>query len=89
MLEPPFPNPFNPETKIQYQLAEAGPVEIMIYDLLGRKVRTLLDQDQAAGSYNLYWHGRDEAGVQTATGTYLIVLKTADGVRTQKAVMMR
>ncbi|MCK5149063.1 T9SS type A sorting domain-containing protein [bacterium] len=89
VLNPPFPNPFNPATKIGYTIAKSSPVEITIYDLLGRKVKTLIDQQQAAGSYNIYWHGRDEAGNQTATGTYVIVLKTLEGKKTQKVVMMR
>ncbi len=89
VLEPPFPNPFNPETRINYQLAESGPVEIVVYNLLGRKVRTLVDENQSAGSYNVYWHGDDAWGHKTATGTYLIVLKTAEGMRTQKVVMVR
>ncbi|MCK5148369.1 T9SS type A sorting domain-containing protein [bacterium] len=88
-LEPPYPNPFNPETKINYQLAEAGPVEITIYNLLGQKIRNLIDQDQSVGSYNLYWHGDDASGSKVATGTYLVVLKTQQGVRTQKVVMLR
>ncbi|NQT24027.1 T9SS type A sorting domain-containing protein, partial [candidate division KSB1 bacterium] len=89
VLDPPFPNPFNPQTKIYYQLSKSGPVEIAVFDLLGRKVRTLVDGFQSAGSYNIYWHGKDEAGMQTATGTYFITLKTVEGVRTQKVVMMR
>ncbi|MCK5148960.1 T9SS type A sorting domain-containing protein [bacterium] len=89
VLAPPFPNPFNPETKINYQLSEAGPMEIFIYDLLGRKVRTLVNEEQSAGSYNVYWHGDDVSGSKVATGTYLIVLKTVEGVRTQKVVMLR
>ncbi|MCK5148956.1 T9SS type A sorting domain-containing protein [bacterium] len=89
VLAPPFPNPFNPETKIGYTIAKSSPVEITVYDLLGRKVKTLIDQQQATGSYNIYWHGRDEAGMQAATGSYLIVLKTVEGVKTQKVVMVR
>ncbi|MCK5146251.1 choice-of-anchor D domain-containing protein [bacterium] len=88
-IEPPYPNPFNPETKINYQLAEAGPVEINVYDMLGRKVLTLVNEDQSAGSYNVYWHGDDASGSKVATGTYLVVLKTQQGVRTQKVVMLR
>ncbi|MCK5147939.1 T9SS type A sorting domain-containing protein [bacterium] len=89
VLEPPFPNPFNPETKIGYQLSKSSRIEIVIYNLLGRRVKTLVDRYQTAGSYNIYWHGRDEAGNQTSTGTYLIVLRTVEGVKTQKVVMIR
>ncbi|MCK5149067.1 T9SS type A sorting domain-containing protein [bacterium] len=89
VLEPPYPNPFNPQTKITYQLSDSGPVEIIVYDLLGRKVRTLVNEEQSPGSYNVYWHGNDASGRGTATGTYLIVLKTAEGIKTQKVVMLR
>ncbi|NQT26197.1 T9SS type A sorting domain-containing protein [candidate division KSB1 bacterium] len=88
-LDQPFPNPFNPQTKIGYHLSESGQVKITVYDLLGRKVKTLMDDFQGYGSYNFYWHGRDDAGNQMATGTYVIALQTADGVKTQKVLMMR
>ena len=89
VLEPPFPNPFNPETKIAYQLAESGPVEIVVYDLLGRRVHALVDEVQSAGSYTVYWQGNNRLGEKVATGTYVIVLKTAEGVLTRKVIMMR
>ena len=88
-LHPPFPNPFNPQTRIGYELAESGPVEMVVYDLLGRKVQSLVNQNQSVGSYNIYWQGNDRLGEKVATGTYLIVLKTEAGVRVQKAVMLR
>jgi len=88
-LEAPFPNPFNPQTKISYSLSESDHVEIAVFDILGRKVQTLFDDYQSAGSYNIYWHGEGENGNNMATGTYVIALQTADGVKTQKVVMMR
>ena len=89
MLDAPFPNPFNPRTRIRYHLSESGRVQVTVYDMLGRKVKTLMDDFQGYGSYNFYWNGRDDAGRQLATGTYVIALQTADGVKTQKVVMMR
>ncbi|MBN1550904.1 choice-of-anchor D domain-containing protein, partial [bacterium] len=86
---PAFPNPFNPQTKISYQLAESGRVEIAVYDLLGRKVSMLLNEEQRAGSYNIYWHGKDDAGRQTATGTYILQLIAGDVVKSQKVLLMR
>ena len=88
-MDPPFPNPFNPQTKIEYHLAEAGPVKIVVYDLLGREVRMLVDELQSPGSFHVYWQGNDRWGEKVATGMYLIVLKTADCVKTQKVMMMR
>jgi|GEM_PF-3479541 len=89
VLEPPFPNPFNPQTKVTYQLAKAGAVEIIVYDLLGRTVGQLVNENQSAGSYKVYWYGDDASGRKVATGTYLIVLKTIDRTKTQKVVMLR
>ncbi|NQT25298.1 T9SS type A sorting domain-containing protein [candidate division KSB1 bacterium] len=88
-LEPPFPNPFNPQTKISYQLAESGRVEIVVYDMLGRKVSTLLNMEQGAGSYNIYWHGKDDFGQQASTGTYILRLIAGEVVQSQKVLLMR
>ena len=88
-LEPPFPNPFNPQTKISYQLAESGLVNISVYDLLGRKVATLWNAEQQAGSYSIYWHGRDDSGRQASTGTYFLRLVAGDVVQSEKVLLMR
>ncbi|MBN2103813.1 T9SS type A sorting domain-containing protein [bacterium] len=88
VLDQPFPNPFNPQTKISYHLSKPGFVEINIFDLIGRKVETLTNENQQAGSYTLYWYGQDRAGNPMASGTYLIVLKTDSEIRKQKAVLM-
>ena len=67
-----YPNPFNPETSIRYNLPEAASVSVIIYDQLGRRVRTLLENVvQQAGYQNVLWDGRDAAGQQAATGIYL------------------
>ncbi|NQT26795.1 T9SS type A sorting domain-containing protein [candidate division KSB1 bacterium] len=84
-----YPNPFNPKTKISYQLAESGHVEIAVYDLIGRKVSTLLNAEQQAGSYNIYWHGNDDFGQQASTGTYILRLIAGDVVESQKVLLMR
>ncbi len=87
-LEPPFPNPFNPGTKIRYRLSDAGHVEVSVYDLMGRKLQTLLNGRQPAGSYNLYWHGRDDSGIRMPSGGYIIILKTAEQIQKQKVVLL-
>ena len=88
-LDPPFPNPFNPQTKIMYHLSNAGHVEINVFDLMGRKVKTLFNEYQSAGSYTLYWHGQDNTGNQMASGAYLIMLKTAEEVKNQKVILLQ
>ena len=69
------PNPFNPETAIGYSLAENGQVTLMVYDMLGQRVRTLVDEVQPAGEYEVRWDGRGEAGVQMASGLYFCRLQ--------------
>ena len=74
-LLPNYPNPFNPSTTIVYQLSAVGKVTLMIYDVNGRKVETLVDKIQSAGSYELNW----DADI-SAAGAYICVLKVDDKV---------
>jgi len=78
-LLPNFPNPFNPETWIPYQLAEPADVVIRIFDLHGRLIRTLEIGYQAAGLYTTrqraaYWNGKNEQGESVASGVYVVQL---------------
>ncbi|HPG40283.1 MAG TPA: FlgD immunoglobulin-like domain containing protein [bacterium] len=84
-----YPNPFNPVTNIHYKLAGETAVTIIIYDMLGRVVKTLLDQHQAAGEYDLVWNGRQDAGGQVSSGTYLIRMQSQLGTRTQKILLLQ
>jgi hypothetical protein len=65
-----FPNPFNPQTMIQYQLPEAGHVTVKIYNLFGQKVRTLVAGQREAGYHAEIWDGRDNFGRRAASGVY-------------------
>ena len=69
---PGFPNPFNPSTTIQYYSPGAGPLEIVVFDLVGRRVRTLLRQSVPAGPGSVRWDGRDEVGRDLPSGVYHI-----------------
>jgi hypothetical protein len=70
-----YPNPFNPQTHIDYGLAQSSRVVIQIYDLGGHLVQTLVDKDQAAGRYSATWNGRTANGQTVASGVYLIHMK--------------
>ena len=70
------PNPFNAVTRIQFQLQEGGPTSLIVYDLLGRRVRTLTDGERSAGSWSVVWDGRNDAGRTVGSGTYLYQLKS-------------
>ncbi|MEZ4651285.1 MAG: FlgD immunoglobulin-like domain containing protein [Candidatus Eisenbacteria bacterium] len=83
------PNPFNPHTSIRFQLANSGPAELAVFDVSGRKVRTLVKGNLDAGDHAVTWDGMDEAGRPLASGVYWTQL-TADG-RTfnKKATVLR
>jgi hypothetical protein len=75
-LQPNYPNPFNPTTQIRYQLPEPATVKLEIFNALGQKVRTLVnDVQQAAGFYVVAWDGRNEAGVMVTNGIYFYQMK--------------
>ena len=89
-----FPNPFNPETWIPYQLAKPAEVTLTIYDIRGRVVRTLRLGHQPAGMYRsrskaAYWDGRNYLGEKVATGIYFYTLKAGDYTATRKLLIRK
>lgn len=89
-LMTPTPNPFNPSTRIEFELdRDEGWVEISVYDLAGRRVRTLHTGAVTAGSHEVEWTGRDERGRSVASGVYLVRLATAEESVTKRAVLAK
>ncbi|MFN2371778.1 MAG: FlgD immunoglobulin-like domain containing protein, partial [Candidatus Krumholzibacteriia bacterium] len=84
-----FPNPFNPQTFIDFALPQAGRVSLKVYDGRGRLVRTLADGSRPAGPHRVVWDGRDDAGRAAASGVYHYVLKTADRDLRRKMTLLR
>ncbi len=89
-----FPNPFNPETWIPYQLAKPAEVTLTIYDVRGRAVRTLRLGYQPAGLYRnrskaAHWDGRNQLGEKVATGIYFYTLKAGDYIATRKLLIRK
>ena len=84
-----YPNPFNIETAIRYRLRSNGQVTLSIYNLLGQKVKTLVNEKQAAGSYVAKWDGKDENGTVVPSGVYLYVLKAGNFTSYKKMVLMK
>ncbi len=70
-----YPNPFNPDTRIVFGLPEAGRVEVIIYNIKGQKVKTLMDCTTAPGQYNCIWDGRNAGGKRVSSGEYIVKLK--------------
>jgi len=84
-----FPNPFNPTTNIEYQIPKSVDEELVIYDIFGRKVRTLVDREQPAGYYSITWNGRDDFGREVGAGIYLYRLRAGNFVDVRKMVRLR
>ena len=85
----PFPTPFNAEVTIPFALAEAGPVRLTVYNLMGQPVRVLADEWLAAGAHRVRWDSRTAAGTEAASGVYWAVLQAGDVVQTAKLALIR
>jgi len=83
------PNPFNPETTIRYSLDSAGPVKIIIYNLKGQVVRTLVDEIQAQGNYHINWNGVDDTHQKVSSGLYFVKLSAGTISRTKKMLLLK
>ena len=87
-LGPNYPNPFNPSTIIPYQLSATSPVRLEVFNVLGQRVATLVDEAQRAGMYAARWDGTDAAGRAAASGVYFYRLTVADAHWTGKMVLV-
>ena len=79
-----YPNPFNPSTTIKYDLPSPCRVNIEIYDILGRRVMTLVDEEQVAGSHQAIWNASDKA-----SGIYFYRIQAGEFVETKKMLLVR
>jgi flagellar hook assembly protein FlgD len=84
-----YPNPFNPQTTVEYLLLEDGRVQVAIYDARGSLVRRLVDQTMPAGEHRVTWNGLDGAGQPVGSGIYFVKLATGSGVDTRKMVLLK
>ena len=84
-----YPNPFNPTTHVKYALPETGNVQIMIYDLMGRKVRTLINSEQNAGFKTLQWNATNDRNELVSAGLYLYTIQAGEFRQTKKMVLLK
>ncbi len=85
-----YPNPFNPSTTIEFSIPKRVNVKLVIYDISGRVVRTLIDdKEYEPGLYRVEWNGKNDYGEYVASGIYLYKLQAGDFVSTKKMVLMR
>lgn len=88
-LESNYPNPFNPITTIEYSLPKMSKVKLVIYNLLGQKIRTLVDERQSAGFYKTTWDGKDELQRSVSSGMYFYRLTAKNYIETRKMLLVR
>jgi hypothetical protein len=89
-LHPAYPNPFNPTTNIRYDLTETLKVSLVVYDMLGKKVKTLINQAvQPAGFRDIQWHGVDDNNNPVSSGVYFISLEAGRYSKTHKVILIR
>jgi len=85
-----FPNPFNPETTIAYDLTQAGTVTLTVYNVSGQAVRTLVNGEAlSAGHYRSVWDGRDQSGVRVGSGVYFYVLQAPGFTSTKRMLLLQ
>jgi hypothetical protein len=84
-----YPNPFNPETTISYEVKNSGPVTVDIYNILGKKVRTLVNENVTAGTHSVVWNGTDDNHDNVSSGVYFYKLTSGDYSATRKMILMK
>ncbi|HIB73273.1 MAG TPA: T9SS type A sorting domain-containing protein [Candidatus Marinimicrobia bacterium] len=84
-----YPNPFNSTTTLRYDLAGHSNVNIIIYDMLGREVKTLINQTQDAGFKSIQWDGTNDYGKQVSAGVYLYRIQAGEYMQTKKMVFLK
>lgn len=87
-IEQNYPNPFNPSTQIEFQIPKYGFVSLTIFDLLGREVITLLNEEKKPGMYTVTWNGKDKYGKEVSSGIYFYKLRAGSFSRTQKMIFI-
>lgn len=88
-LLPNYPNPFNPTTAIPYTIARKTRARLEVSDVLGRLVRTLLDEPKEPGTYTCIWNGMDNSGKGVSSGLYFVHLTTDGHTETRKALLLK
>ncbi|RPI01125.1 MAG: T9SS C-terminal target domain-containing protein, partial [Calditrichaeota bacterium] len=88
-LEQNFPNPFNSSTRLQFSIPSATHVKLSIHNVMGQKVKSLIDQQLAAGTHSVIWDATDDYGSPIANAVYLYTIQSEWGVRTKKMIVLK
>jgi hypothetical protein len=88
-LRPPAPNPTRGTTTVSYSLAQAGRIQLGVYDVSGRLVRQLVDGERCAGTGTVVWNGTDESGARLGAGVYFVRLAGRGCRETRRVILLR
>ncbi len=84
-----YPNPFNPTTTLQYELPEQTDVQMIIYDISGRKIKQWSCQNQQPGTYEIIWNSTDQNGNAVPSGVYIYRMVAGEFMESRKMVLMK
>ena len=84
-----YPNPFNPVTTINYDLPRQSMVNLVVYDIMGRKVSTLINEQRSEGYHSTVWNARNQQGAPVSAGIYFYQIQTSEYVKTRKMVILK
>ena len=88
-LKPNYPNPFNPNTKISFNLPKSSKIKLQIVDINGRGIANLLNNSLDSGTHNISWNGTNDSGVSMSSGIYFIILNVDGNILSQKLSLIR
>ncbi|RKX63251.1 MAG: hypothetical protein DRP42_07835 [Tenericutes bacterium] len=88
-VDPAFPNPFSASVALSFTLAEAGEVNISVFDLSGRQIRTISSEEFTAGSHTVLWEGRDDSGSSVTSGIYFVRILSDNSNVTRRVILTR
>ena len=89
VLHPNYPNPFNPQTQIRFEMPYAGKIDLSIYNLLGVKIKTLYSGQKPTGVYTFKWDGKNESSQLVSGGVYIYKLQSAKGMQMRKMILLK
>ncbi|MFA5498020.1 MAG: C25 family cysteine peptidase [Candidatus Cloacimonadia bacterium] len=84
-----YPNPFNPETTIEFDLSVSSKVQLEVYNIIGQKIRTLVDNNLETGRHSYVWNGKDDLGRDVGSGVYLYKLKTPSTTDLRRMILIK
>ena len=88
-LDQNFPNPFNPETRIYFEVPQQHNIQLVIYNMMGQQIRTLVDEAYSAGRHVVNWDGRDNGGIKVPSGMYVYRIKAGDYIDHKKMMLIK